>query len=239
MTKTLPQTILVVDDDPNIVKILVRNLLLEGYQTLEAQSGMQALDTVRTNPPDLILLDVEMPQLDGFETLRRLRMASEIPVIMLTVRAEVADKIQGLELGADDYLTKPFNREELSLRVRAVLRRFEPPERPEDQIIAIDSRLQFDQQRRDVIVEGERISLRPTEFRLLKALIENAGWAMSHETLLTKVWGYEYRDDNHLLRLYITYLRKKIEADPAHPQYIFTNRGQGYRFLDFSHTEAV
>lgn len=238
MANMPPQTILVVDDDPNIVKILVRNLLLEGYQTLEAHNGMQALDIVRTNPPDLILLDVEMPQLDGFETLRRLRMASEIPVIMLTVRAEVADKIQGLELGADDYLTKPFDREELNLRVKAVLRRFEPPERPEDLIITIDERLQFDQQRRDVIVEGERISLRPTEYRLLKALIENAGWAMSHEALLTKVWGYEYRDDNHLLRLYITYLRKKIEADPANPQYIFTNRGQGYRFLDFSHADT-
>ncbi len=238
MANTPPQTILVVDDDPNIAKILVRNLLLEGYQTLEAHNGMQALDTVRTNPPDLILLDVEMPQLDGFETLRRLRLASDIPVIMLTVRAEVADKIQGLELGADDYLTKPFNREELNLRVKAVLRRFEPPERPEDLIVTIDERLQFDQQRRDVIVEGERISLRPTEYRLLKALIENAGWAMSHEALLTKVWGYEYRDDNHLLRLYITYLRKKIEADPANPRYIFTNRGQGYRFLDFTRTEA-
>ncbi len=238
MANTPPQTILVVDDDSNIVKILVRNLLLEGYHTLEAHNGMQALDIVRTNPPDLILLDVEMPQLDGFETLRRLRMASEIPVIMLTVRAEVADKIQGLELGADDYLTKPFDREELNLRVKAVLRRFEPPERPEDLIITIDERLQFDQQRRDVIVEGERISLRPTEYRLLKALIENAGWAMSHEALLTKVWGYEYRDDNHLLRLYITYLRKKIEADPANPQYIFTNRGQGYRFLDFSHADT-
>ncbi len=234
MANPLPQIILVVDDDPNIVKILVRNLLLEGYQTLEAHNGMQALDIVRTQPPDLLLLDVEMPQLDGFETLRRLRLVSDIPVIMLTVRAEVTDKIQGLELGADDYLTKPFNREELNLRVKAVLRRFEPPERPEDLIITIDERLQFDQQRRDVIVAGERISLRPTEYRLLKALIENAGWAMSHETLLTKVWGYEYRDDNHLLRLYITYLRKKIEADPANPQYIFTNRGQGYRFLDFS-----
>lgn len=228
------QTILVVDDDANIARIIVRNLLLEGYQTLEARNGQEALECVRTTEPDLILLDVEMPLLDGFETLRRLRKASDIPVIMLTVRAEDADKIRGLELGADDYLTKPFNREELHLRVKAVLRRFEPPERPEDLIVTIDERLQFDQQRRDVIVDGQRTGLRPTEYRLLRVLIENAGWALSHEALLTKVWGYEYREDNHLLRLYITYLRKKIEIDPSHPQYIFTNRGLGYRFVDFN-----
>lgn len=239
---TLPQTILVVDDDANIAKIIVRNLVLEGYQTLEARTGQEALQHLRLVEPDLILLDVEMPQLDGFETLGRIRRVSEIPVIMLTVRAEVSDKIRGLELGADDYLTKPFNRQELNLRIKAVLRRFEPPEKPEDLIIRIDDRLQFDQQRRDVIVDGERISLRPTEYRLLRALVENAGWAQSHEALLTKVWGYEYRDDNHLLRLYITYLRKKIEIDPAQPRYIFTNRGLGYRFVDFrnvSPTSAV
>lgn len=227
-----------VDDDENIVKIIVRNLDLDGFQTLEARNGLEALDLLRTSEPDLVLLDVEMPRLDGYETLARLRKASDIPVIMLTVRAEDADKVRGLELGADDYLTKPFNPRELNLRIKAVLRRFEPPERPEDLIVAIDERLQFDQQRRDVIVEGERISLRPTEYRLLRVLIENAGWALSHESLLTKVWGYEYRDDNHLLRLYITYLRKKIELDPARPQYIFTNRGLGYRFVDFKRSEA-
>lgn len=237
MAGTLPQTILVVDDDENIVKLIVRNLDLDGFQTLAARNGLEALDLLRTSEPDLVLLDVEMPRLDGYETLARLRKASDIPVIMLTVRAEDADKVRGLELGADDYLTKPFNPRELNLRIKAVLRRFEPPERPEDLIVAIDERLQFDQQRRDVIVEGERISLRPTEYRLLRVLIENAGWALSHESLLTKVWGYEYRDDNHLLRLYITYLRKKIEIDPARPQYIFTNRGLGYRFVDFTRAE--
>lgn len=237
MAGTLPQTILVVDDDENIVKLIVRNLDLDGFQTLEARNGLEALDLLRTSEPDLVLLDVEMPRLDGYETLARLRKASDIPVIMLTVRAEDADKVRGLELGADDYLTKPFNPRELNLRIKAVLRRFEPPERPEDLIVAIDERLQFDQQRRDVIVKGERISLRPTEYRLLRVLIENAGWALSHESLLTKVWGYEYRDDNHLLRLYVTYLRKKIEIDPARPQYIFTNRGLGYRFVDFKRAE--
>ena len=130
-------------------------------------------------------------------------------------------------------MTKPFSPRELSSRIRAVLRRFEQPGRPENQIIKIDDRLQVDLQRRDVIVDGNRMSLRPTEYRLLYQLIQNAGWVMPHESLLTKVWGHEYINDNHLLRLYINYLRKKIEIDPADPQYIFTERGLGYRFVDF------
>jgi two-component system KDP operon response regulator KdpE len=130
-------------------------------------------------------------------------------------------------------VTKPFSPRELSSRIRAVLRRFETTGRPDKQIIKIDDRLQVDLQRRDVIVDGERIGLRPTEYRLLYQLIQNAGWVIPHETLLTKVWGPEYIDDGHLLRLYITYLRKKIEKDPSHPQYIFTERGLGYRFVDY------
>jgi two-component system, OmpR family, KDP operon response regulator KdpE len=155
-------------------------------------------------------------------------------VIMLTVRSDEEDRIKGLDLGADDYVTKPFSPRELSSRIRAVLRRFEQTSaRPEDQIVRIDHRLQFDLQRRDVIVDGERTSLRPTEYRLLSHLIENAGWVVPHEVLLTKVWGHEYINDNHLLRLYITYLRKKIEEDASDPRYIFTERGLGYRFVDY------
>ena len=135
-------------------------------------------------------------------------------------------------------MTKPFSPRELSSRVRAVLRRFETPGRPDNQIIKIDDRLQVDLQRRDVIVNDERIGLRPTEYRLLYHLIRNAGWVMPHEALLTKVWGPEYIDDGHLLRLYITYLRKKIEEDPSHPQYIFTERGLGYRFVDYQKGEG-
>jgi len=156
---------------------------------------------------------------------------------MVTVRSDEDDRIKGLDLGADDYVTKPFSPRELSSRIRAVLRRIEPSSRPDKQIITIDTRLQIDLQRRDVIVEGERMSLRPTEYRLLYHLIQNAGWVVPHETLLTKVWGHEYINDNHLLRLYITYLRKKIEIDPADPQYIFTERGLGYRFVDFKQEE--
>jgi two-component system KDP operon response regulator KdpE len=234
MTDQPKKRIVVVDDEPRMVRFVKMNLDLEGYQTLEANDGFQALEKVREYQPDLVLLDVEMPGLDGFETLKRLREISDTPVIMLTVRSDEDDRIKGLDLGADDYVTKPFSPRELSSRIRAVLRRFEQTSsRPEDQILKIDDRLQVDMQRRDVIVEGERMSLRPTEYRLLYNLIENAGWVVPHEVLLTKVWGHEYVNDNHLLRLYITYLRKKIEQDPSDPRYIFTERGLGYRFVDY------
>jgi two-component system KDP operon response regulator KdpE len=233
MSSQPKQTILIVDDEPRMVRFVKMNLDLEGYITLEANNGLQALEKVRDYNPDLVLLDVEMPGMDGFETLKRIRKISDAAVIMLTVRADEEDRVKGLDLGADDYVTKPFSPRELSSRIRAVLRRFETPGRPDKQIIKIDDRLQVDLQRRDVIVDGERIGLRPTEYRLLYQLIQNAGWVIPHETLLTKVWGPEYIDDGHLLRLYITYLRKKIEKDPSHPQYIFTERGLGYRFVDY------
>ena len=237
MAATPKKTILVVDDESRMVRFVKMNLDLEGYLTLEANSGLQALEKVRDHQPDLVLLDVEMPDMDGFETLRRIREISDTPVIMLTVRADEDDRIRGLDLGADDYVTKPFSPRELSSRIRAVLRRFETQGRPEDQIVAIDDRLQVDLQRRQVIVEGQRVSLRPTEYRLLYHLIQNAGWVVPHETLLTKVWGHEYINDNHLLRLYITYLRQKIEPDLANPRYIFTERGLGYRFVDYQKKE--
>ena len=225
-------TILVVDDEPRMVRFVKMNLDLEGYFTLEANNGMQAIEKVRDFSPALVLLDVEMPGMDGFETLKRIRQMSDAAVIMLTVRSDEDDKIKGLDLGADDYITKPFSPRELSSRLRAVLRRFETPNRLDKQIVRIDDRLQVDLQRRDVIVQGERINLRPTEYRLLYHLIQNAGWVVPHETLLTKVWGPEYVNDNHLLRLYITYLRKKIEPNLDEPRYIFTERGLGYRFIE-------
>lgn len=230
--------ILVVDDESRMVRFVKMNLDLEGYHTLEANDGIEALQKVRDYNPDLVLLDVEMPGMDGFETLQHVREISDAAVIMLTVRSDEDDRIRGLDLGADDYVTKPFSPRELSSRIRAVLRRFEQSGRPDAQIIDIDDHLQVDLQRRDVIVDGERINLRPTEYRLLYHLIQNAGWVVPHETLLTKVWGHEYVNDNHLLRLYITYLRKKIEPDPSNPRYIFTERGLGYRFVDFKNQDS-
>jgi two-component system KDP operon response regulator KdpE len=211
------------------------NLELEGYQVIEAHTGMEALDAVRTQLPDAILLDVMMPNLDGFETLRMLREFSNIPVIMLTAKGEEDDKVRGLEYGADDYVTKPFGPRELSSRVKAVLRRAEMPNAPEKAILKIDDRLSVDFNRRLVMVNGEPVKLRPTEYRLLYHLIENAGWTVPHEQLLAKVWGYEYRDETHYVRLYINYIREKIEEDPANPKYILTERGVGYRFVDYKH----
>lgn len=226
--------ILVVDDEPRMIGFIRMNLELEGHQVIEAQSGLEALDAVRTKLPDLVLLDVMMPELDGFETLRMLREFSSVPVIMLTAKGEENDIVYGLELGADDYVTKPFGPRELSSRIKAVLRRWEERETSPDQaILKIDDRLQVDFNRREVIVDGEHIKLRPTEYRLLYHLIENAGWTVPHDQLLAKVWGYEYRDEAHYVRLYVNYLREKIEEDPSDPKYILTERGVGYRFVDF------
>ncbi len=224
--------ILVVDDEPRMTRFIRMNLELDGYRVMEAHDGLEALDKARTQLPDLIILDVMMPELDGFETLEVLREVSDVPVIMLTVRSDEEDKVRGLELGADDYVTKPFGARELASRIKAVLRRTKSLTRPEQAILHVDDRLGVDINAQAVIVEGERIKLRPTEFLLLHHLIKNAGWVMSHETLLAKVWGYEYRDEIQNLRVYIGYLRKKIEPDPSNPRYIFTERGVGYRFVD-------
>lgn len=228
------KVVLVVDDETRMIGFIRMNLELEGYRVIEAHNGLEALEAIRTKLPDLVLLDVMMPELDGFETLKMLREFSSIPTIMLTAKGEENDKVYGLELGADDYITKPFSPRELSSRVKAVLRRAEMPSSSPDQaILKIDDRLQVDFNRREVIVNGEHIKLRPTEYRLLYHLIENAGWTVPHEQLLAKVWGYEYRDEAHYVRLYVNYLREKIEEDPSNPKYILTERGVGYRFADF------
>jgi two-component system KDP operon response regulator KdpE len=239
MTSKLPRStpkdakrVLVVDDETRMIGFIRMNLELEGFQVLEAHNGLEALETIRTQLPDIVLLDVMMPELDGFETLRILREFSNIPVIMLTAKGEEDDRVYGLELGADDYITKPFGPRELSSRVRAVLRRADMPSTPEHAVLKIDDRLSIDFNRREVIVNGEHIKLRPTEYRLLFHLVENAGWTVPHEQLLAKVWGYEYRDEAHYVRLYVNYLREKIEEDPSNPKYILTERGVGYRFAD-------
>lgn len=225
--------ILVVDDETRMIDFIRMNLEVEGFQVLEALNGIEALDMVRKHIPDLIILDIMMPQLDGFETLRMLREFSSVPVIMLTAKSEEADKVRGLELGADDYVAKPFGARELVSRVKAVLRRVSGLTEPRQAVLKIDDRLSVDFNKHEVIVEGEHIKLRPTEYRLLYHLIENVGWTVPHEQLLAKVWGYEYRDETHYVRLYVNYLREKIEKDPSNPQYILTERGIGYRFVDY------
>jgi DNA-binding response OmpR family regulator len=226
--------ILVVDDEPRMIGFIRMNLELEGHQVVEAHNGLQALEMIRTQLPDVVLMDVMMPEMDGFETLRLLREFSTVPVIMLTAKGDENDKVYGLELGADDYVTKPFGPRELSSRIKAVLRRAEMPSTsPDEAVLKIDERLSVDFNQREVIVEGEHIKLRPTEYRLLYHLIENAGWTVPHDQLLAKVWGYEYRDEAHYVRLYVNYLREKIEENPSNPHYILTERGVGYRFINF------
>ncbi|MCA9973433.1 MAG: response regulator transcription factor [Anaerolineales bacterium] len=233
LSTTPPRLILIVDDEARMRRFIRMNLELEGYQVIEAENGLRALEQIRQFTPDLVVMDVMMPEMDGFETLEMLREISTVPVILLTIKADEEDKIHGLGLGADDYITKPFSPRELSSRVAAVLRRAAWPAPPPRTILKIDERLSIDFNRHQVIVGGERVDLRPTEYRLLNHLVQNAGWVVPHDTLLAKVWGYEYRDETHYLRLYINYLRKKIEEDPANPRYILTERGVGYRFVDF------
>lgn len=228
--------ILVVDDEPRMIRFIRMNLEHDGFEVIEAGDGLAALQQVRDSLPDLVLLDVSMPELDGFETLRLLREISHTPVIMLTARGEEDDRVRGLELGADDYVTKPFSPRELVSRVRAVLRRTEAPAPAEKSNIQVDERLSINLDRREVLLEGKLVKLRPTEFRLLYHLVQNAGWVVPHDQLLAKVWGYEYREETHYLRLYINYLRQKLELDPANPKYILTERGVGYRFVDFKQT---
>ncbi len=225
--------ILVVDDEPRMIGFIRMNLELEDHIVVEAHSGLEALDAIRTQLPDLVLLDIMMPELDGFETLRMLREFSDIPVIMLTAKGEENDKVFGLELGADDYITKPFGPRELSSRIKTVLKRLEKPS-TDEAVLRIDDRLSVDFNQREVVVNGEHIKLRPTEYRLLYHLIRNAGWTVPHDQILQKVWGYEYRDEAHYVRLYVNYLRDKIEEDPSNPRYIITERGVGYRFIDFN-----
>ncbi len=225
--------ILAVDDEERMVRFIRLNLEHDGFQVVEAFNGRQALQRFRDVTPDIILLDVMMPDLDGFEVLKMIREISSVPVIMLTAKGEEDDRVRGLELGADDYITKPFSPREMVSRVKAVLRRTEGATGSMHGLITVDDRLKIDFDRREVWLEGKIVKLRPTEYRLLYHLVQEAGWVVTHDQLLSKVWGYEYRDEPHYVRLYINYLRQKLEKDPADPKYILTERGVGYRFVDF------
>jgi DNA-binding response OmpR family regulator len=225
--------IMVVDDEERMARFIRLNLEHDGFQVVEAFRGLDAIQKLRDTLPDLVILDVMMPDLDGFEVLKMIRESNATPVIMLTAKGEEDDRVKGLELGADDYVTKPFSPRELVSRVKAVLRRNEASGIPSKELMEIDSRLKIDFARREVWVGGELVKLRPTEYRLLYHLVQNAGWVLTYDQILSKVWGYEYRDEPHYVRLYINYLRQKIEENPSEPKYILTERGVGYRFVDY------
>jgi len=228
------RVILVVDDEERMLRFIRLNLDHDGFRVVEATTGMQAINSIRDSMPDLVLLDIMLPDINGYEVLSLIREISTVPVIMLTAKSEENDRVKGLELGADDYVTKPFSPRELVSRVRAVLRRTESSGVVSNELVDVDERLKMDFGKREVWVEGELVKLRPTEYRLLYHLVKNAGWVMTYDQILSKVWGYEYRDESHYVRLYINYLRQKLEEDPSDPKYILTERGVGYRFVDLN-----
>lgn len=233
MTVSGARTILVVDDEPHIVRFTAMNLEVEGFRVATAGNGREALEALNgAAAVDLVVLDVMMPELDGFETLRRIRQESSVPVIFVTVRGDEADRVAGLDLGADDYLTKPFSPRELASRIRALFRRIEATEPPRLQEVAVDDWLTINFDQRKVRAGGREMRLRPTEYRLLYQLVSNAGQLLSHDTLLERVWGPEYRGEHQYVRTYVTYLRQKLERDPRSPEYIVSERGLGYRFKE-------
>jgi DNA-binding response OmpR family regulator len=220
--------VLVVDDDHKILRLVRIELTAQGFGVSVAERGEEALQSVLRLRPDLVVLDIIMPGMDGLAVLKKLRETSGVPVILLTAKGTDSDKIMGLELGADDYLPKPFNPEELTARVRAVLRRSQVREAPTNGNRLECGNIVIDLARRTVFVEGKPVVLSRTEWQLLQQLCANAGRVMLHEDLLTRTWGPEYRDDLQYLRVWISRLRQKLEANPAEPRYIRTVQGIGY-----------
>ena len=233
MEMTIGKKILVVDDEPALVRLIDQILSQEGYKVFKASNGQEALRLFFDHRPDLVLLNVGMPRMDGWQTCRRIREISDAPIIMLTGKQKSEENIvRGLNYGADDYLIKPVGNRELVARVRAVLRRAESPPTLDTgkELTYSDDFLTMDIAERKVIVNGQRVKLTPTEFRLLVFLVENAGRILTHKQLLERVWGWEYVDDLDHVRIYIWHLRQKIEPDPAQPRYIMTESGVGYYF---------
>lgn len=220
--------ILVVDDEPRLVRLVRANLERLGYRVTTAAGGKQAIEAVEADDPDLVVLDIMMPVMDGYEATRRIREFSQVPIVMLTAKAEQSDKLKGFDLGVDDFITKPFSPEELVARIRAVLKRSQAQPEPKTRPTFTAGDVTVDFARRRVTVRGDEVRLSPTEYRLLSALANNVDRVMVHEELLQQVWGPEYRDETEYLWVYIRYLRQKLEADPAHPRLIVSEPGVGY-----------
>lgn len=226
--------ILVVDDEPRLVRFVTANLQSVGYEPITSDHGRGAINLTEAQEPDLVILDIMLPDIDGFEVCQRIREFSMVPIMMLTARAGERDKVKGLDLGADDYLTKPFGAQELLARVRALLRRSQFPTDVRPKPVCAHGDVVVDFVRRQVTVGGRRVRLTPTEYKLLSQLALNAGRVMLHEDLLRRVWGSEYEDEIGYLRVYISRLRRKIEKNPAQPEYIRSEPGFGYVFAQAS-----
>jgi DNA-binding response OmpR family regulator len=221
--------ILIVDDEPTLVATLRYNLEREGYAVVEAVDGESALAATRSEQPDLVLLDIMLPGLDGFEVCRILRKDTNVPILMLTAKTEEVDKVVGLELGADDYVSKPFSTRELLARVRALLRRAGAPPSNEPEVMTTGD-LEVDLRTRRAARAGRKLALKPKEFELLAFFLRNRGRAFSREQLLNEIWGYEFAGGTRTVDVHIRWLRQKIEEEPGQPARLLTVRGLGYRF---------
>jgi DNA-binding response OmpR family regulator len=222
-------TILLIEDDKNLLTLVRACLRGDRYQLLWAPDGVEGLRLLKAGRPDLVLLDLMLPRMDGWETCQRIRECSDVPIIMLTALADEQSIVRGLELGADAYITKPFRPAEFRARVRAALRRCRYSLSVESSI-RIDDRLSVSQARKCLVVNGQHVELTPVEYNLLRCFLNNAGRILTHQNLLTQVWGWEYTGQTEYLKVYICQLRKKIEENPHDPRYILTERGLGYRF---------
>lgn len=220
--------ILVVDDEPRYVRLMEANILAEGYQVLKAYDGQSAVELVAEKQPDLVLLDVMMPGLNGFAACERIRVFSSVPIIMVTAKGEEQDRVRGLDVGADDYIVKPFSATELLARVRAVLRRAQVTGNSFQQPVFNHGNLRIDLARAEVFRNDKLVFLSATEYRLLLQFVHNLGSIMTSEDLLVNVWGPEYREDKEILWVSISRLRQKLEDDPRNPQHIVTRSGLGY-----------
>ena len=220
-------TILIVDDEPQIRRVMLTTLTSHGYTVVEAASGEEALEKLRSERPDLIILDVNMPGISGIETCAEIRTSSDVPIIMLTIRNSERDKVQALDAGADDFVVKPFGVQELMARIRAALRRSAPGDAAPP---FLTDDLQIDFEKRVVMVKNNPVRLTPKEFELLRHLVANQGKTLGHRRLLQAVWGPDYGEETEYLRVFINQLRKKIEPDPRKPRYIHTEPWVGYKF---------
>jgi two-component system KDP operon response regulator KdpE len=228
----MSDTVLIIDDDLTLVDLLGQSLGKAGYRVLAASNGIDGLQILYKSNVDLVILDVMMPRMDGWETCTRIRDISDVPVIMLTAKDEEADALKGFQCGADDYVTKPFSFAELTARVKAVIQRARKARAEPQRNTYVFNELVVDADNSQVTVRGKPVSLTPTEFQLLLTLAQNAGRILSHEQLLSQVWGPEYVGEPGYVKRYVWYLRQKIEQDPGDPEYIITERGFGYKLGD-------
>ena len=224
--------LLIVEDDTDLVKALELYFSRVGYEVLVAKNGLEGLQKLYDERPSIVLLDIAMPRMDGWEVCRRIRELSDVPIVILTARVQEEERVKGLKLGADDYVIKPFSLKELEARLEAVLRRSRAARPQRTGILFANEELVIDADRLMVTRDGKHLDLTPTELRLLMLLAENTGRVLTHRQILEKIWGAEYADDLDYVKLFIYRLRRKIEADPENPTYILSERGIGYRFVN-------